>query len=156
MQPTIGDELAGARRCLSALQAAPDMPPDLAADMELVIQTLRRVERVWTQALPFLMTDNARIETLLGRLLPLLSSEVPVEVRARIEGLLAEMQLPEEGTTLDIMAINERNEALRAVLSRLITASPMFAAAASEANDRSTVRSIVIDCLREGLDGRPF
>lgn len=148
MQPTVGAELAGARRSLSTLAAAPDLPPDLVADVADVVRTLRRAESVWSQALPYLVADNARMEQLLTRLVPLVSSKVPPHVVAAMDDAVAAPAAPASAALLDVEAANERNEALRGVLSRLIvTAWP--------GND-ATVRSMIVACLRESLDARPF
>lgn len=149
MQPTVGAELAGARRSLSTLAATPDLPPDLVADVADVIRKLRRVETVWSQVLPYLVADNARMEQLLMRLGPLVSSQVPPDVVAAVDDAVAAVPAPGSAALLDVEAVNERNEALRGVLSRLIATAPPN-------SDDATVRSMIVACLRESLDARPF
>ncbi|MHB1487900.1 MAG: hypothetical protein ACYCZM_10155 [Acidimicrobiales bacterium] len=149
MQPTVGAELAGARRSLSALAAGPELP----ADVEDVIRTLRRAEKVWSQALPYLVADNVRIERLLTRLVPLLSVRAVPDVVAALDAAVA--TTPESGSAagLDVEAVNERNELLRGVLSQLVTTEPSGDA---DADADATVRSMIVDCLRESLDARPW
>ncbi|MDQ4116586.1 MAG: hypothetical protein M3235_06435 [Actinomycetota bacterium] len=66
MRPTIDEQLAGAARLLRLAEDDPEITPAVA---DLVRNARRLVERVgdsWSQALPFLLQDNARTAALLG------------------------------------------------------------------------------------------
>jgi hypothetical protein len=147
MQPTVEAELAGIRRSLAALAADHALPVDVTEELAAVIRTLQRLETSWSRVLPYLLSDNAATAELLRELAPLL----PGELRAEIDAAVSAQSPPPEPGALDVGAANERNQALRDLLSRAI-----LACAAGDAETRTRVRARVAAGLRQSLDNRPW
>lgn len=146
MQPTVEAELQGVRRSLTALAADHALPPDVTEELAEIGRALQRVEKSWSRVLPYLASDNAAIAALLQELAPHLPGDLRTEVDAAVSGQGPALDPP----ALDVGALNERNEALRALLARAILASPPGDARAA------SVRARIVACLRQSLDNRPW
>ena len=147
MQPTIDAELSGARRLLEPLAADRALPVEVTVQLKGVMRTLQRLEESWPRVLPYLVSDNARVTDLLRELAPALSAEL----RAEIDDVVSSQGPAPDPRALDIAAANQRNELLREILSRAVSARSHDAGEAD-----ATVRARAVGCLRESLDERPW
>ena len=145
MQPTVEAELTALKRSLSALKAEPDMAPAAVGDLAEALRALERLEKTWSRVLPYLVFDNAAVGNLLLELAPELSSEL----RVAIESAVPELQPEPDLSWFDVVAADSRNQALRALLSRVIAES-----ASGDAN--AGLRSRVVACLDRSLESRPW
>lgn len=147
VQPTVDAELAGVRRSLAALVADESVGVEVRRDLQDLIRTLQRLESSWSRVLPYLTADNARMAALLHDLAPL----VPTDLRLEIEVVLSEAPPAVDPACLDIAAVNDRSEALRALVSRGIGAQRV-------GHDVSigAMHARVAACLRESLQDRPW
>ena len=146
MQPTVEAELAGLRRTLESLGDGATLPPGVAAELADAARTLQRLERSCSRVLPYLMADNAATVVLLRELAP----SVPDALRQEIEGALAAEGSSPRPPTLEIAPANERNELLRALLSKVVLALP------SEPLPAAAMRKRIAVALRQGLEMRPW
>lgn len=135
MQPTIDSQLAAVRRSLDALAGEQRLSAEAGVTLGDAAKALERVERSWALVLPYLVRDNAALDELLSELAP----RLPEELRAEIDEAAA-AKLSDE---LDLIAANERNEALRDVLARAIVAT-------------EHVRGPATAFLRESVARRPW
>ncbi|TCK25202.1 hypothetical protein [Pseudonocardia endophytica] len=66
MRPTIDEQLGGAARLLRLAEDDPEITPEIAELVRNARRLVQRVEGSWSQALPFLVQDNASTAALLG------------------------------------------------------------------------------------------
>lgn len=124
MRPTIGEQLDGTCRVLEAV-VAPEVAGTPAADvLNGLVKNLRMLRTNWPAVLPFLHWDNETTAAVLMRS----ASSLPDHLARRIETLDAE-PTPD---LLDVLAAQERNDELRALLSEAVLA--MDAASAAHAD----------------------
>jgi hypothetical protein len=100
LRPTIDEQLGGAARLLRLAESDPEAPPGV---VELARNARRLIERVassWAISLPFLRADNYRMLALLG------------------------IDEPHSADSVDLAVAADRNEALRAQLTRRIQELP--------------------------------
>jgi hypothetical protein len=145
MQPTIEAELAGARRLLTPWEADDRLPAEAARDLKAVMRILQRLEHSWSRILPCLVSDNLRTTELLRELAPL----SPPELRAEIDAVVSAQVPVPDLAVLDMAAANDRNERLRDLLSRAISAHP------PGGEGSAAVRARVVAGLRQSLGDRP-
>ena len=116
MRPTVAEQLAGTCRVLEAV-VAPEVEGSPAAEvLRGLVKNLRVLETGWSAILPFLHWDIAATSALLGRV----CSAVPEPLAARIADELD--RAPAD--PLDVDAVAERDDALRALLSEAVTDLP--------------------------------
>lgn len=121
MRPTIGEQLDGTCRVLEAV-VAPEVAGTPAADvLDGLVKNLRMLGTNWPAVLPFLHWDNATTAALLMRS----AAAVPDHLVRRIETLNTE-PTPD---LLDVVAAQERNDELRALLSEAVLAMDTASAA---------------------------
>lgn len=145
MQPTVDAELAGVRKVLEDVSANASLPPEATGVLREAARTLQRVERYWSKVLPYLVSDNAAVVSLLREIAPALSSELREEVEALPpQGAAERIRIP------DVTEVNALNERVRAVLSRVIASMPPGSPSIAETRARIHI------CLLQSLKERPW
>lgn len=113
MRPTIDEQLDGAQRLLAIVEGDEELSPASREVLGNAARLLKRVRGSWASVLPFLVEDNAQLDSLLGGLAGPGPARAPEVETAR--GATAE---------LDVAAAADRNTALRAQLARTIRELP--------------------------------
>jgi hypothetical protein len=113
MRPTIGEQLGGTCRILEVM-IAPEVAGTPAGDvLGALVKNLRMLQTSWTAVLPFLHWDNQTTASLLMGA----TSSVPDALAQRIVTTLDSQLAPEP---VDVTAVQERNDELRALLTDVI------------------------------------
>ncbi len=112
MRPTIGEQLGGTCRILEEVIAPEVASPHAAEALRGLVKNLRMLETGWGAVLPFLHWDNAETAALLQRARP----AVPAGLAERI-GTCCATPRPDP---FDVSATQQRNDALRGLLSEVV------------------------------------
>jgi len=113
MRPTIGEQLGGTCRILEVM-IAPEVAGTPAGDvLGALVKNLRMLQTSWTAVLPFLHWDNETTASLLMGA----TSSVPGALAQRIVTTLDSQLAPDP---IDVTAVQERNDELRALLTDVI------------------------------------
>lgn len=140
-------DMESLRSGLRRLRDDPTLSPEGRDDLTLIDRLVWLLDRTWTCSVPHLVADNERLQVLLDELIPLVPacdvSSVPSAAKDDSEGSI--------GHPLHHEALAARNQHLRAMLSRVITAAWA---------ERTGVAPLVVArarvALREGLETRPW
>lgn len=133
MRPTVAEQLAGTCLALERV-VAPEVEGTPAAEvLRGLVKNLRMLETSWAAILPFLHWDVVETAALLDRV----RETVPEPLGARIAQALAEAPVD----SLDVVAVEAGNDALRALLGEVVVAidptSPEHAAIAAHLDERA-------------------
>jgi hypothetical protein len=113
MRPTIGEQLGGTCRILEVM-IAPEVAGTPAGDvLRGLVKNLRMLQTNWGTVLPFLHWDNETTAGLLARA----ASSVPDALAQRITTTVDGQPAPDPA---DVMAAQERNDELRALLTEVV------------------------------------
>jgi hypothetical protein len=145
MQPTPEADLRAIRDSLERLVASGEAPPAITPVLSDTIRSLRRLERSWSELLPYLATENNATRALLGELQPL----VPAELRSELHDAATATTRIIDPALLDPGPIQSANSELRDLLARVIVALPTGAPGAS-------ARRRIRDHLTETVTTRPW
>lgn len=144
MRPSPGDELRILTRSLAEISQYEGLPVDVADDLRDAVRAVQRTEKYLQRLVPYLRSDNERMSVLV-RLLESEGADLQPEDIAIIE----EVPDATSGNWLqDVDELNQHNERLRAMLSRVISSGAMVL----HGPGRDDIGAV----LGESVDARPW
>ena len=120
MHPTVEEQLRGIARLLAIVALDDALSPASAEALADATRMLRRMQATWRRVPAFLAHDNQATAAVLGEIAPLLPAEMAASVAAAVAAHPGESPLGD----LDVVAVDERNQVLRALLAQAIAALP--------------------------------